>query len=58
VVTEAYLQKDQDFKAVLTKIKGANPDVITFDESHNPIKSAVVIELKDGKQVFRDKINP
>lgn len=28
VDTEAYLQKDTDFKAALTKIKAANPDVI------------------------------
>ncbi|MDU2064456.1 MAG: ABC transporter substrate-binding protein [Sporomusaceae bacterium] len=27
-IEEAYLQKDQDFKATLTKIKAANPDVI------------------------------
>lgn len=28
VIEEAYLQKDTDFKAVLTKIKAANPEVI------------------------------
>lgn len=28
VDTEAYLQKDTDFKAALTKIKAANPDII------------------------------
>lgn len=28
VAEEAYLQKDQDFKATLTKIKAANPDII------------------------------
>ncbi|WP_427113932.1 ABC transporter substrate-binding protein [Megasphaera sueciensis] len=28
VASEAYLQKDTDFKAALTKIKAANPDVI------------------------------
>ncbi|MDR3588246.1 MAG: ABC transporter substrate-binding protein [Negativicutes bacterium] len=28
VAEEAYLQKDQDFKATLTKIKSTNPDVI------------------------------
>ncbi|MBP2626791.1 MAG: hypothetical protein H6Q68_1502 [Firmicutes bacterium] len=32
--------------------------VITLDGDHNPIKSAVVIEMKDGKQVFKEKINP
>ncbi|KYZ77970.1 ethanolamine utilization protein EutJ [Anaerosporomusa subterranea] len=28
VIEEAYLQKDQDFKAILTKIKAQNPDVL------------------------------
>lgn len=28
VIEEAYLQKDQDFKAILTKVKAANPDVL------------------------------
>lgn len=28
LLEEAYLQKDQDFKTILTKIKAANPDVI------------------------------
>ena len=32
--------------------------VITMDANHNPIKSGVVIEMKDGKQVFKEKINP
>ncbi|HWR40004.1 MAG TPA: ABC transporter substrate-binding protein [Patescibacteria group bacterium] len=32
--------------------------VLTLDASHNPIKSAVIIELKDGKPTFREKINP
>lgn len=32
--------------------------VLTLDADHNPIKSAVVVELKDGKQIFREKVNP
>ncbi|CUH95792.1 putative secreted protein [Propionispora sp. 2/2-37] len=32
--------------------------VLTLDANHNPIKSAVVVEMKDGKQIFREKINP
>jgi len=32
--------------------------IITLDASHNPIKSAVVIEMKDGKQMFKEKMNP
>jgi len=31
---------------------------ISLDENHNPIKSAVVIEFKDGKQVYKETINP
>lgn len=32
--------------------------IITLDGDHNPIKSGVVIEMKDGKQLFKEKINP
>lgn len=31
---------------------------ITIDENHNPIKSATILEYKDGEQVFRSKIDP
>lgn len=32
--------------------------IISLDAEHNPIKSGVVIEMKDGKQLFKEKINP
>ncbi len=32
--------------------------LISLDASHNPIKSAVIIEMKDGNQTFKEKINP
>lgn len=32
--------------------------VLTMDDKHNPIKSAVVIEMLDGNQVMKEKINP
>lgn len=32
--------------------------IITLDASHNPVKSAVVIEVKDGQLVFKEKVNP
>jgi branched-chain amino acid transport system substrate-binding protein len=32
--------------------------VITLDANHDPVKSGVVIEMKDGKQTFKEKINP
>jgi branched-chain amino acid transport system substrate-binding protein len=31
---------------------------VTFDASHNPIKSAVVISVKDGKKVYAATVNP
>lgn len=31
---------------------------LTLDANHNPIKSAVVIELKDGHRTFKEKVNP
>ncbi|PKR83290.1 ABC transporter substrate-binding protein [Heyndrickxia camelliae] len=30
----------------------------TFDDKHNPVKSAVILEYVDGKQQFKAKINP
>jgi branched-chain amino acid transport system substrate-binding protein len=29
---------------------------VTFDDKHNPISGAVIIELKDGVQTFKEKI--
>ncbi|MEB3101064.1 ABC transporter substrate-binding protein [Ferviditalea candida] len=31
---------------------------ITIDQQHNPAKTATVLEYKDGKQVFKTKVNP
>ncbi len=31
---------------------------VTFDAQHNPVKPAVIIEHKDGKQTFKEKVNP
>jgi branched-chain amino acid transport system substrate-binding protein len=31
---------------------------VTIDKEHNPIKSATILEYKDGKQVFNTKVNP
>ncbi|WP_391209124.1 ABC transporter substrate-binding protein [Psychrobacillus sp. L4] len=50
-----------------TKIRDAiestdNLELVTglysVDEYHHPIKSAIVIEFVDGKQVFKTKVNP
>lgn len=40
----------KDFKAVT--------GTLTLDQNHDPIKAAVVLAYKDGKQVFKTKINP
>lgn len=32
--------------------------VLSLDANHDPVKSAVIIEMKDGAQTFREKINP
>lgn len=44
------LAAEKDFKAVTGNI--------TFNAQHDPVKAAVVLEYKDGKQVFKTKINP
>ena len=41
-----------------TKNLQVSTGVITIDSNHNPVKSAVVIEMKDGKQTFKEKVNP
>lgn len=42
--------------------KTANLQVVTgtlsLDSKHDPVKSAIIIEMKNGKQTFREKINP
>ena len=41
-----------------TKNLQVSTGILTLDANHNPVKSAVVIEMKDGKQLFKEKINP
>lgn len=41
----------------ISGFKGVSGDVV-FDEQHNPIKSAVIIEHVDGVQTFKTKVNP
>lgn len=31
---------------------------MTLDENHDPVKSAAILEYKDGEQVFKTKVNP
>lgn len=44
------LSKTKDFQAVSGKIN--------FDANRNPIKSAAIITIKDGKQAFATSVNP
>lgn len=44
------LETTKDLDAVTGKF--------TVDEKHNPIKSAVILELVDGKQTYKTKIDP
>lgn len=44
------LAATKDFQGVTGKI--------SIDEKRNPIKSAVVLEMKAGKQTFVEKVNP
>lgn len=41
-----------------TKNLQVSTGILTIDSNHNPVKSAVVIEMKDGKQSFKEKVNP
>lgn len=41
-----------------TKNLQVSTGIITIDSNHNPVKSAVVIEMKEGKQTFKTKVNP
>ena len=41
-----------------TKDLKVSTGILTIDANHNPVKSAVVIEMKDGKQTFKEKVNP
>ena len=41
-----------------TKNLQVSTGILTMDSNHNPVKSAVVIEMKDGKQTFKEKVNP
>ena len=49
--------KIKDAMAKTSGFNGVSGNV-TFNAQHNPVKSAVIIEYKDGAQVFKTKINP
>lgn len=43
------LEKTKDLQLVTGKM--------SLDKNHNPIKGVVIIEMKDGKQAFKERIN-
>ncbi len=51
-----------DGSAIRDALKNTDMSVVSgqvkFDADRNPIKSAVIIEIKGGKQVFRASVNP
>ena len=51
-----------DGPAVRDALKATDMAVVSgqvkFDEERNPVKSAVVIEIKGGKFVYRSTVNP
>ena len=44
------LAKTKDYVAV--------SGLITLNATHDAVKSAVIVEMKEGKQTFREKVNP
>lgn len=51
-----------DPAAVAKAMEGLEYNVVSgqshFDEFHNPVKPAVILEIKDGKTVYRATVNP
>ena len=51
-----------DGAAIRDALKNTDMSVVSgqvkFDADRNPVKSAVIIEIKGGKQVFRATVNP
>jgi len=46
-------------KDALAKISfSAVSGKITFDANHNPVKSATILAIKDGKVAFNSVVNP
>ncbi|MDA8235202.1 MAG: ABC transporter substrate-binding protein [Clostridia bacterium] len=47
-------------KAALDGIKDVQlvTGKISLDDKHNPVKGAAILEMKDGKQVYKDYIQP
>ncbi len=58
-IKEANADDTSKVKDALAKISfNAVSGKITFDQNHNPVKSATILALKDGKVVFNSVVNP
>jgi len=58
-IKEAGADDTTKVKDALAKISyNAVSGKITFDANHNPIKSATILAVKDGKVVFNSVVNP
>jgi len=58
-IKEANSEDTEKVAAALAKISfNAVSGKITFDESHNPVKSATILAVKDGKVAFNSVVNP
>ncbi len=59
-IEDAKTAEPAKLAAAIAKIDGLNgvSGAIKFDDKHNPVKSAVIIEHKDGLQTFKAKVNP
>jgi len=54
---DATPEKIKDALAGTKGFKGVTGEV-SLDAQHNPVKSAVIIEMKDGKQTVKTKVRP
>ena len=58
-IKEAGADDTAKVKDALAKISfNAVSGKITFDANHNPVKSATILAIKDGKVVFNSVVNP
>jgi len=53
-VNDPEVVKDALAKISFSGVSGS----ITYDENHNPVKSAVILQVKDGKVSYKETVNP
>lgn len=54
---EPTAEKIKEAMASTKDFKGGVTGAFSIDEKHNPVKSTVVIEFKDGKQTFNSRVD-